>query len=404
MTAPDRDVPGDVPEGGRPPGDAGLGERPPTAAPDHTADPPIVDRAPYMHWSKLHERATHDLTGSNLHPLGLDELPGAVEALALHGPNDEGYAPLIEAIAGRYGVAPERVCTATGASGANFLAMAALVRPGDPVLVERPAYDPLLGALRLMGADIRRFERRFEDAWQPDPDEVGERLAPGTRLVVLTNLHNPSGARIPDETLDAIGARAERAGARVLVDEVYLEAAFATAPRPAATRSPTFISTNSLTKTWGLAGLRAGWALAAPKVAEAMRRVRDVVDAVGSFPSDALATVAFGRLDALEARARSILEPNTARLARVLDGADAVEWVRPEGGPVAFPRLRGGDDAGPFVRRALAEHGLGLVPGRFFERPAHFRVAVGGDPARVRPALDRLADALEAWVGPSRDG
>lgn len=368
------------------------------AADARRSDSPRVDRAPYMRWSKLHERATHDLTGSNLHPVTLEELPGAVEALALHGPNDEGYAPLIEAIAARYGVAPDRVCTATGTSGANFLAMAALLRPGDAILVERPAYDPLLGAARLLGAEVRRFERRFEEAWQPDPDRIGELLDPGVRLVVLTNLHNPSGVRIPDETLDEIARRAERVGAHVLVDEVYLEAAFAAAQRPAATRSPAFVSTNSLTKTWGLAGLRAGWALAAREVAEAMRRARDVVDAVGSFPSDALATVAFGRIEALQRRARSILEPNAARLAEVLDGAGGVEWVRPEGGPVAFPRLLGTDDAEPFVRRALVEHGLGLVPGRFFEAPAHFRVAVGGDPRRVRPALDRLADALAAWA------
>jgi len=360
---------------------------------------PVVDRAPYMRWSKLHERATHDLTGSNLHPVTLDELPGATGALALHGPNDEGYAPLLEAIATRYGVTPDRVCTATGTSGANFLAMAALLRPGDAVLVERPAYDPLLGAARLLGAEVRRFERRFEEAWQPDPDRIGKLLTNGVRLVVLTNLHNPSGVRIRDEALDEIARRAERVGARVLVDEVYLEAAFAAAPRPAATRSPVFVSTNSLTKTWGLAGLRAGWALAAPEVAEAMRRVRDVVDAVGSFPSDALATVAFAHLDALEERARAILGPNAARLAEVLDGAAAVEWVRPEGGPVAFPRLLGTDTAEPFVRRALADYGVGLVPGHFFEAPAHFRVAVGGDPRRVRPALDRLADALGTWPG-----
>lgn len=360
---------------------------------------PVVDWAPYMHWSKTHARATHELTGSNLAPLALDELPGAREALALNGPNDEGYRPLVEAIAARYGVAPERVCTATGTSGANFLAMAALLRPGDRVLVERPAYDPLLGAARLLGAAVDRFERRFEAGWLPDPDEVAARLRPDTRLVVLTDLHNPSGVRMADDALDEIGRRAETVGARVLVDEVYLEAAFQEATRPAATRSPVFVSTNSLTKTWGLAGLRAGWALAAPEVAEAMRRVRDVVDAVGSFPSDALATVALRHMDALLARARAILEPNAARLREVLDGAAAVEWVRPAGGPVAFPRLRGAGDAAPFIRWARADYGLDVVPGRFFEHPAHFRVAVGDEPARVRPALDRLADALEAWQG-----
>lgn len=362
---------------------------------------PAIDWAPYMRWSKLHPRAPHDLTGSNLEPVDLDELPGAAEAVGLHGPNDEGYAPLVEAIAARYGVSTERVCTAPGTSGANFLALAALVRSGEEILVERPTYDPLLGAARLLGARVRRFERRFEHRFQPDPDEVRDRLGPDTRAVVLTNLHNPSGVRIRREALIEIAGAAAEVGAAVLVDEVYLEAGFEDPPPPGATLVPNVVSTNSLTKAWGLAGLRAGWALASPEVAERMRRVRDVVDAVGSFPSDAIATVAFGRLDRLLTRARSILEPNLARLRAVLSESPAVEWVPPAGGPVAFPRLRGEPDAEPFVEWALERYGLGLVPGRFFESPGHFRVAVGRHPRKVGPALDRLADALAVWSGRS---
>lgn len=354
-------------------------------------------RAPYMRWAKLHEPATHDLTGSNLHPVPLEEFPEGAEALALHGPNDEGYAPLVEAIADRYDVAAERVCPAPGASGANFLAMAALVRPGETVLVERPGYDPLLGAARLLAARVRRFERRFEEGFQPDPDEVAAALDATTRLVVLSNLHNPSGVRLEPDRLRAIGRAAAGSGARVLVDEVYLETDLERRTPPAATLDDVFVSTNSLTKAFGFAGLRCGWALAAPEVAEGMRRARDAVDAVGSFPSDALSAAAFAHMDRWEARARGILEPALARLTEILDGSAAVEWVRSSGGPGGFPRLRGVDDAGPFVRRALEEHGLGLVPGRFFEADAHFRVAIAGEPARTAAALDRLEEALVRW-------
>ena len=357
----------------------------------------VADPAPYMRWSKLHARAPHDLTGSNLFPVDLDELPGAREALRLSGPNDEGYAPLIEAIARRYGVSPERVCTAPGTSGANFLVLASLLGPGDDVLIERPAYDPIIGAARLLGASVRRFGRRFEDAYQPDPDEIGTLLRPDTRLIVLSNLHNPSGVLIPTDTLAGIGLRAERVGARVLVDEVYLESVFETRPPPAATLSDVFVSTNSLTKTWGLAGLRCGWVIAPPEVAASIRRTRDVVDAVGSFPSDAIAAVAFDQIERLLERSRGILGANASCLRDVIEGSDRVEWVRPAGGPVGFPRLAGVEDTDPFVQWLLGERGVGVVPGRFFEEPAHFRVAVGGEPGGVAAALGRLADGIRDW-------
>ncbi len=353
--------------------------------------------APYMHWSKTHERALHDLTGSNLLPLGLEELPGGVEAVRLTGPNDEGYAPLVNAIATRYGVEPDRVCTAAGTSGANFLAMAAVIRPGDEVLIERPTYDPLLGAARLLGAEIRRFERAFEDEFQPDPGRVAAAVSSRTRLIVLTNLHNPSGVLIPEVTIRGIGEVAESVGARVLVDEVYLETAFDASPQPAAMISDTFVSTNSLTKAFGLAGLRCGWAIASPAVAEAMRRARDVVDAVGSFPSDTLATVAFAGIDRILARAREILIPNLGRLGETVERAPSLAWVSPEGGPGGFPRLLGTEDAEPFVEFLEREFETSVAPGRFFEAPAHFRVAIGGASDRVARGLDALDRALEAW-------
>lgn len=360
-----------------------------------------IVRAPYMHWAKHHRLATHDLTGSNLFPVGLDELDGAAEALRLSGSNDDGYGPLVEAIAARYDVTGERICTAPGTSGANFIVMAALLRPGDEALIESPTYDPLLGIADMLGARVRRFERRFENDYAPDPDEIGAALTEDTRLVVLSNLHNPTGVPVSEQTLREIGARAAAVGAQVLIDEVYRETAFAQDTEPAATLDDTFVSTNSLTKAWGLSGLRTGWAIATPEIAEAMRRARDVVDAVGSFPSDTLACLAFDQMERLGERSRSILGPNSTALARVLNDAareGIVDWVRPpDGAPIAFPRLVGTDDAGRFVKWAFDEYRVGVVPGRFFECPAHFRVAVGGDPARVGPALEQLSDALHAW-------
>jgi aspartate/methionine/tyrosine aminotransferase len=183
-------------------------------------------RADYMQWAKQHPHARWDLCGSNLLPCSNDDLPEAAGALQINGPNDEGYAPLVEAIARRYGVATSQVATGTGTSGVNFLVCAALLDAGDDVLVETPGYDPLYAAPELLGARVVRFERRFEDGYALDPDLVARALTGPTRLIIITNLHNPSGVRASDEALAAVGRLAERAGAHVLVDEVYLDSAF----------------------------------------------------------------------------------------------------------------------------------------------------------------------------------
>jgi hypothetical protein len=348
-----------------------------------------------MVWMKRAPAIPFNLMGSNLLHCQLEDLPGAREALALDGLHEEGYGPLVEAIASRYGVGAEQVAVATGTSGANFLACGALLRPGDEVVVERPAYDPLLGVPAFLGARVRRFERSFESGFQVDPERVAAAVTPATRLIIVTNLHNPSGAFTSPETLAAVGKVAERVGARVLVDEVYLESVHGRELVPAARISPTFISTSSLTKAYGLSGLRAGWALAAPEIAERMRRVRDVVDAVGSFPSELLASVAFAGLAALRERARRILEPNLARLKSFMEGHPLLEWVPPAGGSVGFPRIRGLDDATGFVTTLRERYGTGVVPGAFFEAPAHFRIALGGRPEVLEKGLERLGEALE---------
>lgn len=350
--------------------------------------------APYMEWAKRHPRPRYDLCGSNLAACGIDALRGGRDAVDVNGDNDHGYAPLIEAVAARYAVDADSVALASGASGANFLVMAALLGVGDEVIVERPVYDPLLGAARLLGARIGFFDRPFDDDFAVDPERVAASLTERTRLVVVTDPHNPSGAVLDGAALDGLARVAERNDVHVLVDEVYLDTV---TPRraPAATRSERLITTSSLTKAYGLAGLRAGWVLAAPDVAAAARRVRGTVEAIGAFPAEVLSAVAFAQLDDLAARARGILEPGLRRLVDFVASRPELEWVRPGGGTVGFPRLRAHDDAGPFIERLLEEFGTSVVPGRFFAAPAHFRVAFGGDPDDLAGGLAQIGRALD---------
>ena len=207
-----------------------------------------VPRAEYLLWAKKRPHQENDLARSDVSGPALDDLPGWRAALEVSGRNDEGWPPLVEAIAQRYAVATTQVATASGASGANFLACAALLRPGDDVLVESPAYDPLLAVPQLLGARLIRFERRFEKGFALDPARVADAITPATRLVIVTSPHNPAGVVTEAAVLREIGRIAESHGARVLVDEVYLDVASGRTCPPAATLGRTFLSTSSLTK------------------------------------------------------------------------------------------------------------------------------------------------------------
>jgi aspartate/methionine/tyrosine aminotransferase len=354
--------------------------------------------SPYVRWSKAQPPAAFDLSTSSVLPCTFDDLPLSRDTLSLTGRNEDGFPPLLEAIADRYGVSVDRVATATGSSGANFFTCAALLQPGDEVLVERPGYDPLLAVPALLHARIARFDRVSGDGFAIDPDRVRRALTPRTRLIALTVPHNPTGATASHDALEAIGRIAESAGAHVLVDEVYLDA-WATALPPAATRGNVFISSSSLTKSYGLGSLRCGWSLSSPAIAGRIRRVRDVVDNNGPVLTERVAAAAFGHLDALGARARRLLDGNHRAFRDVLAAMPELELAVPVAGTVVFPRLRGVADCSRFCERLRAERDTAVVPGRFFEAPAHFRLGLGGDPQATRLGLLAIAGAIgdRAW-------
>jgi aspartate/methionine/tyrosine aminotransferase len=371
----------------------------PTLFPDpHSPLPGVrpveVPRADYLLWAKRRPHPANDLGRSDVLACTLADLPGAREALEITGRNDEGWEPLVHRLAARYGVRPDQVTTATGTSGANFLVCAALLRPGDDVLVERPAYDPLLAVPALLGANVVRFERRFDAGFRLDLERVAAALTPRTRLIIVTNPHNPTGVLSGPDDLRGLGELAERHGCYVLADEVYLDAVPGSPPPVAATLSPRIITTASLTKAYGLAGLRCGWALADATISEEIHRARDLVDGTGSVLAERAAAIAFDGLPALAARARAIVAPNFERFTAFMEGQSALEWVAPAGGTVAFPRLRAKASADAFADRLLRDFETAVVPGRFFEAPAHFRVALGIPGEVLERGLHAIARAL----------
>src|SRR5207302_11062131 len=201
--------------------------------------------SPFMHWAKTRPKVKYDLALSGILNLPFAELDPQLSDLELHGDNAYGYRPLVDALAVHCRVAPENVIAVSGGTSmANHLAMAALLEHGDEVLIEQPTYDPLLAVAEYLGANVNRFPRSFENEFKIDIDALKKEITPRTRLIVVTNLHNPSSALVDEATLRKVREVARDAGAHVLVDEVYLEAMFENAPKSAISLGPECIVTS----------------------------------------------------------------------------------------------------------------------------------------------------------------
>ena len=257
----------------------------------------------YMHWAKTRTPVRYNLASSEVPHFRMDRWAIDPAELELDGASYYRYPPLREAIAAKEGVASECVVMADGTSMANMLAMAALISPGDEVLIEHPAYEPMVAAAAHLGAKIRRFTRQGPD-FAIDPETIDG----ACRLVVLTNLHNPTGNLADEATLRAIAARTD---AHILIDEVYLDAAIP-AQRTAALLGERFVCTSSLTKVHGLSGLRCGWILAAPDLAEKMWRLNELFGVSQAHQAERLACIALARLDEVDAETPALLARNRA--------------------------------------------------------------------------------------------
>ena len=349
-----------------------------------------------MHWAKTQSRAPFNLASSGVAPFPLRDLPFDPAAWQINGENSYGYAPLQEAIARHYGVETECVVQAAGTSMANHLALAAILEPRDEILIERPAYGPILDAARYLETEVKRFQRLEENNWAIDPEEVRRAITPRTRLIVLTNLHNPTSVLTPERVLREVADIAARVGALVLVDEAYLEVVYEKTPPSSFHLGPHIIVTSSLTKVYGVSGLRSGWILAQPELARKMRRLNDLFSATPVHPGELLSLAVFQNLDRLRERARRIIEDDRKLLSHFLDGQPTLTAVRTQWGTTAFPRWRGGN-ADRFAGRLRRDFDVSVVPGRFFEMPDHFRIGFGVDSRMFAEGLDRLGRALAAW-------
>lgn len=332
-------------------------------------------------------------------PLDLDEL------LLCYG--DHLGDPLLrEAVAaGGEGVQPDDVLVTAGAAAALFCTATALLDPGDHVVVVRTNYATNLETPRAIGADLDVVDLRFDDAWRLDVEQVAGRVRDGvTKLISVTQPHNPTGTMFDLAALEALVGLAERSGAVLLVDETYRDLTHATPLPLATTLSPRVISVSSMSKAYGLPGLRIGWAICRdPEVAEVLLAAKEQVLICGPTLDERIAgTVLAARSTVLP----PILDDVRHRLAIVrewLAGQRTFEWVEPAGGVVGLVRARPDVplDTARFYDVLLVDHGTYVGPGHWFELDdRHFRLGYGWPTEpELRAGLAGLTAAAEAAAG-----
>ncbi len=354
---------------------------------------------PYLRWAKALPAAEINLARSGVEHCPVSLLRLRPADIVTNLPVKYGYAPLKETIARRYRVTTDQVLTVSGGTTfANWVAcMAALdgSTRGSEVIVERPTYEQVLRIPDSIGCRVRRLDRRFEDSHAIDLEKFASLVNAKTRLAIVTNLHNPSGARIDSNTLTRMAQILAGANAYLLVDEVYLECLFGAKTKSGVHAGPNVITTNSLTKAYGLDGLRAGWILGPPEVIARAIVVHNLVANNGVAPGERMALAAFKHLRDIARRSHALLDPNLERIQQFLDRESRLTAHPPEGGNVLFPRLPAGIDGDALADRLRARYSTLVVPGRFFEAPRHIRISFGLRSARLARGLVNISRALD---------
>jgi capreomycidine synthase len=304
---------------------------------------------------------------------------------------------LRQAVAERWAAGDvDRVIVTHGATEANFLVMNGLLERGDKVVVLDPLYQQLYSIAESLGCRLERLPLRFENGFVPDLKEARNLIGPGTRMIVVNFPHNPTGATVTLEQQRELIGLAEQVGAYLVWDVAFAELTYEQPPLP----DPGLfyeraITMGTLSKAYGLPGLRLGWCLAAPEVLTRFVRLRDYLTLHLSPLVEHIALRAIEKGDLL-------LEPRRRQAARnrevvrcwVEEHRELLDWVPPMGGVCAFPRLATVGDVTAFCHRLVETEKVLLVPGSCFGCSQHVRLGFGGENASLVEGLSRLARRL----------
>ena len=315
-----------------------------------------------------------------------------------------GSKRLRELIADGSGLRGDDVLVTPGGASALFIVASALLEPGSHALICAPNYVTNLETPRAIGADVERLELRFEEGWRLDPASVASRLRPDTRLVSLTYPHNPTGSTIgPDELRTLVEIVDSHANARLLVDETYRELAYGDPLPMAATLSPRVVGVSSISKTYGLPGLRVGWLTSSDEQQmETFLAAKEQIFISGAVLDEELAARVLERRASILPLVHDKVREHLATVRDWLVAGDTFEWVEPRAGVVCFPRIRSDVrvDVDRFYRLLLDEYGTYVGAGHWFDQDRrYFRVGFAWP---THAELMRGLESLELAVANSR--
>jgi aspartate/methionine/tyrosine aminotransferase len=360
-------------------------------------------------WQSTHEnRVAYNLSESGVHPMTLAELAelaGGAESVLATGlgyGQSNGNDELRALIAGLYDGADDgNVVTTNGSAEANFVAMWSLVRPGDEVAVFMPAYMQTHGLAYAFGASVREIWAREELGWQPDPDEVRDAVE-GARVVVVTNPGNPTGVVLSDEVRRAVVEGAARSGTWILADEVYAGAEVDGPPTPSLWNDyDRVVATGSLSKAYGLPGLRFGWLVAPHETAYELWSRTDYTSISTGHFMDTLATHALGpdvRPRIIE-RTRGIIRHNLAIMTDWMDRMEVFRYQEPDAGAIVYARYDLAMESEELAERLRVEQDLLIVPGAHYLMGPYVRFGFGLPAAELEAALARFGNLIQDAKG-----
>lgn len=359
-------------------------------------------------WQSRWERGVaHNLADSGVRAPTLRELEalgadlGPVLDRSLHYPEVQGTEELRARISALHPRAsPDGVLVTAGAAEAGLVAAESLARPGDDVAVLTPSYPQVEGLLRNRGCRVRMFRLDAARGWSLDTASLEEAIVPTTRLVAICNPNNPTGRVLPPGELETIRDRTRSVGATLLVDEVYRGTEHDGAERPSLFEPDgKTVVLGSLSKAYGLPGVRLGWTVSTPDVTQALWRRHEYAAISAAGPSMAIAeqVLAPPLRERLLARTHALIEQGLGTLGSWLDDdGSALSWTRPDAAAFAFLRLPRGCDGDRWVAELRDRWGVLLAPGSAFGHRDFVRLTYALDPDRLAEALRLITSHLGA--------
>ncbi len=353
-------------------------------------------------FAKYESQCGIDISQSDILPVDLRWFQHDLDNLKLHYGHMLGDPELRGLIAEEYpGISSDQILVTNGSAEANFAALTSIVQPGDHVIVEHPTFQQLYEVPRALGGKVEFLSIRYEDKYQLKVDLLNEMVTPKTKLIVINHPNNPTGSIITLKALKEIIEIVEDNNIYLLSDEIFRELVFSHSAReplpPAATLSDRAISSASLSKLHGLAGLRTGWMVADKAIINMAKEIRSYTTICNSTLCEQLSKLALKRKNELVERAKKIVANNITIVREWVECRNDLDWVPPEGGTVALLKFYRETTSIELCRLLAEKYKVLTIPGKCFDLEGYFRIGFGWGAEELKKGLGLVGRSLDSF-------